>query len=156
MVNLYNANSNKLSVYNGGISLIGNSGEKIKNVIRKKQIMYFKYFIMPVNHPAFFVTKEVYKRYGTFNTDFKIAADYELILRFSKNKVNFCFFQDICTVVEPLGLSSYLSNNNELLKEGFLVRSLYLNLFNNKIIDFIIRIILSLSKYKHEYLNKLR
>ncbi len=33
-------------------------------------------------HPAFFVRKRVYERFGYFNTDFKIASDYELIVRF--------------------------------------------------------------------------
>ncbi len=33
-------------------------------------------------HPTFFVKKEQYAKWGKFNTDFRIAADYELILRF--------------------------------------------------------------------------
>ncbi|MFA5411627.1 MAG: glycosyltransferase family 2 protein [Candidatus Omnitrophota bacterium] len=33
-------------------------------------------------HPAFFVKKEAYDKYGYFNTAFKISADYELMLRF--------------------------------------------------------------------------
>jgi len=33
-------------------------------------------------HPTFFVRKEVYTKYGRFNTDYAIAADYELMLRF--------------------------------------------------------------------------
>ncbi len=33
-------------------------------------------------HPSFFVRKSIYDKYGIFNTDFKIAADYELMLRF--------------------------------------------------------------------------
>lgn len=33
-------------------------------------------------HPAFFVRKECYEKYGMFNTEFKSAADYELMLRF--------------------------------------------------------------------------
>ena len=32
-------------------------------------------------HPTFFVKREIYETYGSFNTKFKIAADYELILR---------------------------------------------------------------------------
>jgi glycosyltransferase len=32
-------------------------------------------------HPSFFVRKSIYDKYGTFNTSFKIAADYELMLR---------------------------------------------------------------------------
>jgi len=33
-------------------------------------------------HPTFFVNREIYNRFGVFNLDFKIAADYELMLRF--------------------------------------------------------------------------
>jgi len=32
-------------------------------------------------HPTFFVRKAIYEKYGCFNTDFGIAADYEMILR---------------------------------------------------------------------------
>jgi len=38
-------------------------------------------------HPAFFVRKSVYDRLGMFNLKFRIAADYELMLRFLKNGV---------------------------------------------------------------------
>ena len=33
-------------------------------------------------HPAFFARKECYEKWGSFNTSFKSAADYELMLRF--------------------------------------------------------------------------
>lgn len=33
-------------------------------------------------HPTFFVKRNVYAAYGTFNPEFKSAADYELMLRF--------------------------------------------------------------------------
>ena len=33
-------------------------------------------------HPTFFVRKEVYEKYGLFNLDFRLAADFELMLRF--------------------------------------------------------------------------
>jgi glycosyltransferase involved in cell wall biosynthesis len=33
-------------------------------------------------HPTFFVRREIYLKYGSFNTSFVIAADYELMLRF--------------------------------------------------------------------------
>lgn len=35
-------------------------------------------------HPAFFVKREVYQKYGKFRLDFHIAADYELMFRFLK------------------------------------------------------------------------
>ncbi len=33
-------------------------------------------------HPAFFVRKDIYDKYGLFNLDFPISADYEIMLRF--------------------------------------------------------------------------
>jgi glycosyltransferase len=41
----------------------------------------FKWGWMPP-HPAFFVRRSLYERFGTFNTAFRTAADYELMLRF--------------------------------------------------------------------------
>lgn len=32
-------------------------------------------------HPTFFIKKSAYEKFGTFNTQFKFAADYELMLR---------------------------------------------------------------------------
>lgn len=37
--------------------------------------------LRPNNHPATFVKRDVYKRIGSFNLDFALAADIELILR---------------------------------------------------------------------------
>jgi glycosyltransferase len=37
-------------------------------------------------HPAFFVKKKVYEDFGYFDPTFRIAADYEIILRFLWNK----------------------------------------------------------------------
>jgi glycosyltransferase involved in cell wall biosynthesis len=33
-------------------------------------------------HPTFFVKRAIYEKYGLFNPDFPVAADYELMLRF--------------------------------------------------------------------------
>jgi glycosyltransferase involved in cell wall biosynthesis len=33
-------------------------------------------------HPAFFCKRELFERYGSFKADYKIAADFELMLRF--------------------------------------------------------------------------
>lgn len=39
-------------------------------------------------HPTFFVRREVYENYGSYNTSLKIATDYELVLRFlGKQKI---------------------------------------------------------------------
>lgn len=48
---------------------------------KKYNKMNFKKGWMPP-HPTFFVRTDAYRKYGTFDTDLAIAADYELMLRF--------------------------------------------------------------------------
>ena len=36
-------------------------------------------------HPTFYAKKELFSKFGIFNTDFKISADYDLMIRFLKN-----------------------------------------------------------------------
>lgn len=51
----------------------------------------FYYGWMPP-HPAFFAKREVYQKYGAFNTELKFAADYELMLRFIlKHNIHICY-----------------------------------------------------------------
>ncbi len=39
-------------------------------------------------HPTLFLKREIYEKYGLYNTDYKIAADYEFMIRFLKDKEN--------------------------------------------------------------------
>ena len=58
-------------------------------------------------HPALFVKKKIYERYGYFNTDFKIAADYELMLRFFyRHKISTYFLDELIIRMRQGGLSN--------------------------------------------------
>lgn len=47
-------------------------------------------------HPTFFVRRHVYEKYGVFNPDFPLAADYELMLRFLyKHRVSTAYIPKI-------------------------------------------------------------
>lgn len=39
-------------------------------------------------HPTLFLKREIYEKYGLYNTGYKIAADYEFMIRFLKNAEN--------------------------------------------------------------------
>lgn len=39
---------------------------------------------MPYNHPTMFIRKEIYEKFGLYDTDFKYAMDYEFIIRLEK------------------------------------------------------------------------
>lgn len=73
----------------GNISIIDPITNKIIRKWRDKKYKRknFKKGWHPA-HPAFFVKKEIYEKYGKFNLKYKIASDYELMFRFLyKNKV---------------------------------------------------------------------
>jgi len=58
-------------------------------------------------HPTFFVKKEVYDKYGVFNTDLRSAADYELMLRFiHKHKIKLGYLPEFIVKMRTGGQSN--------------------------------------------------
>ncbi len=73
----------------------------------------FLYGWMPP-HPTFFVKKNIYQQFGHFNTNFKSAADYELMLRFIfKHKIKLAYLMEF-TVKMRVGGKSNVSLKNRL------------------------------------------
>lgn len=69
-------------------------------------------------HPAFFVKKWVYKKYGLFRTDLSTSADYELMLRFlEKNKITSSYIPQILVKMRDGGVSN--KNYWNLIKANF-------------------------------------
>jgi glycosyltransferase involved in cell wall biosynthesis len=49
----------------------------------------FKFGYMPA-HPSFYAKRQLFEKYGLYKTDYEIAADYELLIRFMyKNKISY-------------------------------------------------------------------
>ena len=67
--------------------------------------MFFKGWMPP--HPTFYVRKEVYKKFGTFNLQFKSAADYEIMLRFiHKHKIKLGYLPRVIVRMRVGGVSN--------------------------------------------------
>lgn len=65
----------------------------------------FKGWMLP--HPTFYVKKEVYQNFGVFNTDFKFAADYEIILRFLlKHQISVSTINDVLVYMRTGGATN--------------------------------------------------
>lgn len=64
------------------------------------------WYRMAIPHPATFVKKDVYIEHGMFATQYKIAADYDLMLRFYSEGAIFGHIEDILTYFRKGGLSS--------------------------------------------------
>ena len=75
----------------------------------------FAYGWMPA-HPTFFVKRICYERYGLFKTDYKIAADYELLVRFlSKHNVSFSYIPRVIIKMRSGGVSTKNIKSNWIL-----------------------------------------
>ena len=58
-------------------------------------------------HPTFFVKRKCYLSFGLFNTDYKIAADYDLILRFlGKHKISTEYIPKVIVKMRTGGTSN--------------------------------------------------
>jgi glycosyltransferase involved in cell wall biosynthesis len=63
-------------------------------------------------HPTFFVKRSVYDQYGTFNPDFKSAADYELMLRLiEKHKIKLSYLPEYTVKMRTGGQSNVTVQN---------------------------------------------
>ena len=79
---------------------------------------------MSLNHPAVFVKKELYNTYGIFDANYKIAMDYDLLLRFYTNGAKFRYINSILSNMTLGGISDI--NWKSAYHESFNIRKKYL------------------------------
>ena len=94
-------------------------------------------------HPTFFVRKSVFKKYGDFDLNLKIASDVDLMMRFLEiHKVKSLYIPEIWVKMRLGGTTN--KNLNNILRQNLeVIRSLrknglavnYVNFFINKIIS---------------------
>ena len=83
-----------------------------------------------VSHPAVFVKRSVYESIGAFNLDYKIASDYDFILRAMKHGYNFTAIHQPLAVYSLGGFSdspenriiSIVETESIRFKNGFITR----------------------------------
>lgn len=75
------ATDDKLQVCYGGIRIF--QKDTLESIVFLSHLFLEERMIA---HPACFVTKKVYEKYGNFSTKYKSSSDYEFMLRISKKK----------------------------------------------------------------------
>lgn len=99
-------------------------------------------------HPTFFVRREIYDKYGGFDTAFEVSADFELMLRFLEQHKISTYFLDETIVKMRYGgestgsIKKIISGNRNILKafekNGIKVSPFYtINRFANKAIQYL-------------------
>lgn len=107
-------NNNKLDFLYGNLVYV-KQDDKSRIIRRWNSKNYYDKFFEHANvppHPSLFMKKSIYDEVGLFNLNYKIAADYELMIRFMKrNKFNFKYI-DRLVVNMRLGGESNKSLKN--------------------------------------------
>jgi glycosyltransferase involved in cell wall biosynthesis len=93
----------------------------------------FAWGFMPA-HPTFFVRRKYYEQFGLFKTDYKISADYELLIRFLYvHRLKYKYLPLKMVIMRKGGVSSrnLMSNvvlNSEIIR-GCRENGIYTNVF---------------------------
>ena len=112
--------------------------EKLTKVVRHYSSANFKRWKMRIGlmpaHPSFYVKKELFDKLGYYRTDYKIAADYELLLRFIfVNDISMCYIPGIFVTMRVGGVSTNsLKVHWQIMKEhlhAFKVNDRYSDVF---------------------------
>ncbi|MBE9011491.1 glycosyltransferase [Pseudanabaenaceae cyanobacterium LEGE 13415] len=75
----------------------------------------FAYGWMPA-HPTFVVKRSAFEKYGDFKTDYKIAADYELLIRFlAIHKLSYHYIPQVLVKMRTGGASTANLSSNWIL-----------------------------------------
>ena len=57
-------------------------------------------------HPTFYARRQVYEQFGSFDTTFRIAADYDCMLRFLKGGVRVAYIPHVQVRMRVGGISN--------------------------------------------------
>ena len=103
-------NNTRPAIYHGGLNIVK---DDIVFYISKASIKIKRLKKgMVINHPATFVCKKIYDEIGVFSTSYKIASDYDFILRaFMKGYE----FKSINKVLANFRIGGVSTNINKLL-----------------------------------------
>ncbi len=138
-----------------------NANEEVIEVAGKPWSLQKKRFIYTMNlgHSGCFHHKSLFKKHGNFNDSFKIAGDYEFLLREFKNPDNNAFFvEKILITMREGGISASLKNRLTIVKENYKARKLNgITTFSRELFfwEIRVRVIIFLSKiFGHNFAAK--
>lgn len=100
---------------------------------KEKAVVIYHHGFLPqqmITHPTCFVTKEAYEKFGMFDTQYRSAADYDLMLRYYKSdKVVFTPVYHVLSNFHLGGMSSSQTGVREnalvRLRHGYISKNKY-------------------------------
>ena len=99
-------------------------------------------------HPAMFIKKTIYNEYGKYNTNFKIAGDFEFIARiFSRRRLNSFYLKKILVNMRSGGVSTSFNLRSKILLNKEILLACKKNGIKTNFIKILFRYFFKISEY---------
>lgn len=106
-----------------GKCIVFNNGNDKQYIVEPKDNLRLLYKCMPLCHPAVFVKKDAYKKYGLFDIELRYCMDRELLLRFFDAGARFLHIDRELAYYREGGVNQV--NYKKTLKEEAIVSVMY-------------------------------
>jgi glycosyltransferase involved in cell wall biosynthesis len=93
-----------IDVVHGDVFLC--KGEQVVKRVRPSGCWWYPWRLVLFNHPATFVRRSVYEKYGLFDTSYQIAMDVEIFLRWLTSGVRIKYLPEVLVTMKYGGVSS--------------------------------------------------
>lgn len=109
----------------GGVNMVDDSKCVVSGYIPDEYRIQRRFFSMPLCHPALFVSRTIYIDFGLYNVSFKIASDYEFVLRILERNIPVYILQRILTNMSTGGISDTWRSLYRRVKEYYIILRKY-------------------------------
>lgn len=125
-------NNNKISRYYSGANF---------------KTSLFKWGIMPP-HPSFYCKKKVFNKLGLYGTQFKLAGDFELLLRYLwKNKITFKYVPLLMVYMQKGGKSTRSICSNLFVNNPEVIYACKINGLNTNLFKISMKYLLKINQF---------
>lgn len=91
-------------MFAAAIDLVDAEGNKVGEL--HPRCLCLAEFLMPLAHPACFITRRLYDRIGLYDTSYRISADYDFVWRCRRADAKLIYSQECLVTMETGGLAN--------------------------------------------------
>jgi len=118
-------------IISGNIILFVNENSELRSAIKKEDLGFEHLFNNRIPHPATFIKRSLFEKYGLYNENLKIVSDWEFFLKcLVLENCTYNNFDRVVSYFDMSGISSLPQNMDLQLNEREFVLQKYLPLVN--------------------------
>lgn len=126
----YNAASDKENfALASSVRIVKNNGEVIDRIRSQRDpfsVSTKKVIHQGILHSGIFLSKKLYDRFGLYNIDYNVSADFELISNLCFAGIEFIYADEILISIEEFGYSADPKNYIQKVKDHYRTKKKYL------------------------------